>query len=138
MAFHQIILLFTIIFLWHILANAQDSMENREGYFSPGKPRHLFLHQPQRSTRKISQRAFQDMDLFTARGYGKRGSECFGNTCGKRIPAFSGARLYGKRNIDMNQLKCLFVDCGDLDKHLRITDEITNRKFRSDEDVFTD
>lgn len=104
MAFHHVVLFFTIIFLWHILANAQISSENQKQYMSPEKSRNLFLHQPIRSTRKISQRAFQDLDLFTARGYGKR-AYCPGGFCGKRMPALSVARLYGKRNGDFNQIK---------------------------------
>ncbi|KAJ8937423.1 hypothetical protein NQ318_007882 [Aromia moschata] len=104
MAFHHVALFFTIIFLWHLLASAQLSLASQRSYLSPEKSRNLLLRQPLRSTRKISQRAFQDMDLFTARGYGKR-SDCAGRLCGKRMPEFSGARLYGKRNIDITQLK---------------------------------
>ncbi|XP_074038211.1 uncharacterized protein [Leptinotarsa decemlineata] len=135
MAFHHVALFFTLIFLWHILASAQSSVENRRSYMSPEKSRRLFLHQPLRSTRKISQRAFQDMDLFTARGYGKRSSDCFGGRlCGKRIPEFSGARLYGKRNIDRNQLKCLFVDCDELEKNMRNM-EYPNEKYTGEEEI---
>nr|QNT17938.1 allatotropin [Colaphellus bowringi] len=135
MAFHHVALFFTLIFLWHILASA--SLETSGSYMSPEKSRHLFLYRPLRSTRKISQRAFQDMDLFTARGYGKRGSDCFGGRlCGKRMPEFSGARLYGKRNIDGNQLKCLFVDCEKLDMRNL---EYSSRKYsRNDEVVLPD
>ncbi|KAG5880160.1 hypothetical protein JTB14_036918 [Gonioctena quinquepunctata] len=104
MAFHHVAIFFTLIFLWHILASTHADLENSGNYISPEKSRELFVHRPLR-TRKISQRAFQDMDLFTARGYGKRGSDCMGGRfCGKRIPEFSGARLYGKRHIDGNQL----------------------------------
>ncbi|XP_018565102.1 uncharacterized protein LOC108906353 [Anoplophora glabripennis] len=133
MAFYHVVLFFTIIFLWHILANAQISSENQKQYVSPEKSRNLFLHQPIRSTRKISQRAFQDLDLFTARGYGKR-ANCPGGFCGKRMPAFSGARLYGKRNSDINQLKCFFMDCLELKSRMRNVD-YPSRKFRRDDEV---
>lgn len=104
MAFHHVALFFTIFFLWYILVSAQSSLEARDLYLSPHKSRQLYLHQPSRGMKKISQRAFKDMELYTARGYGKRSSNCDGDRfCGKRMPKFSGARLYGKRNIDVNE-----------------------------------
>lgn len=103
MAVHHLVLFCTLIFLWHILVKANPADGD---YVSPEKSRPLFLHQPLRSARKVNQRAFQDLDLFTARGYGKRSLGCVdGKFCGKRMPEFSGARLYGKRNIEMTQFK---------------------------------
>ncbi|KAJ8922168.1 hypothetical protein NQ315_004103 [Exocentrus adspersus] len=132
MAFHHVALFFTIIFLWHILANAQFSLESQKQYMSPGKSRNLFLLQPMRSTRKISQRAFQNLDLSTARGYGKRG-DCPRGFCGKRMPEFSGARLYGKRDIDVDHIN-LFIDCVELESKMRSMD-YPSGKFRKDEEV---
>lgn len=103
MAFYHVVLFCTIMFLWYMFANAQGIIDKKNSYLVPEKTRQLFL--PSVRSRKISQRAFQDLDVLAARSFGKRGSDCFGGLCGKRLGKYAGARMYGKRNIDMNQLK---------------------------------
>ncbi|CAH1986389.1 unnamed protein product [Acanthoscelides obtectus] len=136
MACHNVIVFFTVLFLWLIYASAQRSVElfdSRGGEFYPGnKGSVAFLHQPLRVQRKIAQRAFQNMDLSVARSFGKR--DCYGKDCVKREPQFSGARLYGKRNTNNRQFKCFFMDCTELqrlDASLRRTDMLSEKLRRA-------
>uniref|UniRef100_A0A6P7GC39 Uncharacterized protein LOC114340405 n=2 Tax=Diabrotica virgifera virgifera TaxID=50390 RepID=A0A6P7GC39_DIAVI len=134
MAFHHVVSFCTIMVIWHILlTNAQESLEKKDSYMLPDRTRDLLR------SRKISQRAFQNMDLLVARSFGKRASDCSGGMCGKRIPEFSGARLYGKRNTDMDQLKCLFIECDreEIENTLRNMDYANSRynKYRRNQDI---
>lgn len=63
MAFHHAVLFFTLIFLWLLLANAQGRRESK--YPQVRTPQ-------QRLTRGIEHLKYHNMDLGTARGYGKR------------------------------------------------------------------
>nr|CAH7752101.1 unnamed protein product [Callosobruchus chinensis] len=138
MACHNTILFFTVVLLWLIYASAQRSaglFDSRSSEFYPGNAGSVaFVNHPLRVERKIAQRAFQNMDLSVARSFGKR--DCYGKECVKREPQFSGARLYGKRNINSRQFKCFFMDCTELqrlDGGLRRTD-ILSKKFRRGSD----
>ncbi|XP_057672096.1 uncharacterized protein LOC130903785 [Diorhabda carinulata] len=135
MACHHVIIFCALMIIWHILlASTQDPLPLKDRYLVPQRTRDLLR------TRKMSQRAFKNMDLLVARSFGKRaGSECYGGMCLRGFPEFAGARGYGKRSIDVNQLKCLFVECDreEVDNTIRSIDYPNNgyEQFKRDQEI---
>ncbi|XP_019872673.1 uncharacterized protein LOC109600928 [Aethina tumida] len=105
MAFHHASIFFALIFLWLILAS---------GNASPSRSQSL------RSIRTIKQRAFKDMDLLVARGYGKR------------MP-LSTARSYGKRAVNMDNVNNFLLEWLELESRMRNMGY--PRSIRKEEDI---
>ncbi|CAG9864432.1 unnamed protein product [Phyllotreta striolata] len=115
MALRHVVIFNTIVVLWCLQGDARataDAVDKKDAYLVQDKVRRLFF--PAIDARKISQRAaFQNIDLLTARSFGKR-AECYGGSCEKRVPQF-GARLYGKRDFDFGRLRCILADCAGME-----------------------
>ncbi|CAH0548151.1 unnamed protein product [Brassicogethes aeneus] len=96
MALYHASILFALIFLWLILANGGASpVSGRSG-------------QALRPIRTIKQRAFKDMDLLVARGYGKR------------VPQqLMTARSYGKRAVNMDNVNNVLLEWLELESRMR-------------------
>ncbi|XP_030749193.1 uncharacterized protein LOC115877173 [Sitophilus oryzae] len=157
---YHVVALYTLIFIWIMTTKARLISDNSDNSIAdPFPPRmkekniyfsseelvpNLGFERPYRSLRKLMRpratRVGDNLELFTARGYGKRSSGN-GGCKGCRDLAFrelslNSARRFGKRDPDkMENILCMITNCRDNKKNVQMNGEFSNVLTRRDKEI---
>ncbi|KAF7273180.1 hypothetical protein GWI33_014101 [Rhynchophorus ferrugineus] len=151
---YHVVALYALIFIWILAAKARMISDNSDNlitdvfpprmkekniYFSsdefvPNLEFERSYRSPKKLMRPRATRVGDNMELFTARGYGKRSSGGCRN-CKKEMSLIS-ARRYGKRDPEkMEKLLCMITDCKNNKNVLTLDDDFSKMLERRDKEI---
>ncbi|XP_060520634.1 uncharacterized protein LOC132698527 isoform X2 [Cylas formicarius] len=145
-SFQHVAILSALVFACCLVARARILDENSEKFakfvndkegtfisekFTPNIELDKTFRYPRKMMRPRATRVGDNLELFTARGYGKR-SGCSSTWCKNKMELF-GARRYGKRDPKVDSVLCMLANCNDRLKAISIDNFSSMMERRDDE-----